>query len=105
MIEEFDINDLRGGLGKTLNGMRIVNFYYGNDHHRVPNIRAYRGMKVVKGKFGQFFELDLKDEETEEFFKLSGEQLRMLAGNCLDEKPWNLKSPIIEYGPLLFCSL
>ena len=23
----------------------------------------------------------------------------MLAGNCLDEKPWNLKSPIIEYGP------
>ena len=23
----------------------------------------------------------------------------MLAENCLDEKPWNLKSPIIEYGP------
>ena len=53
--------------------MRLVNFYYGDDHHRVPNIRAYGGMRVVKGKFGQFFELDLKDEETEEFFKSLGE--------------------------------
>ena len=43
--------------------------------------------------------LDLKDDETEEFFKLLGDWLRSLAGNCLDEKPWNLKSPIIEYGP------
>ena len=80
-------------------GIRIVNFYYSNDHCRVPNIRAYGGIRVVKGKFGQFFELDLKDEETEEFFKSLGEQLRMLAGNFLDEKPWNLKSPIIGYGP------
>ena len=51
-IEEFDINKLRAGLGKPLNKMRIINFYYGNDHCRVPNIRAYGGMKVVKGKFG-----------------------------------------------------
>ena len=79
--------------------MRFVNFYYGDDLHRVPNIKAYGGMRVVKGKFGQFFELDLKDEETEEFFKSLEEQLKMLPGNCLDEKPWNLKSPIIEYGP------
>ena len=86
-IEEFDINELRAGIGKPLNRMRIVNFYYGDDRRRVPNIRVYGGMKVVKGKFGQFFELDLKDEETEEFFKSLGEQLRMLAGNCLDEKP------------------
>ena len=59
-------------------------------------------MKVVKGKFRQFFELDLKDKETEEFFKSLGEKLRMLAGNCLNEKPWNLKSPIIEYSPYYF---
>ena len=82
--------------------MRFVNFYYGDDHCRVPNIQVYGGMKVVKGKFGKFCELDIKDEETEEFFKLLGEQLRMLAGNCLNEKPWNLKSPIIEYGPYYF---
>ena len=86
-VEEFDINELRAGLGKPLHGMGIINFYCGDDCCRGPNIRAYGGMKVVKGKFGQFFELDLKDEETEEFFKLLGEQLRMLAGNCLDENP------------------
>ena len=98
-IEEFYINELRAGLGKPLNGTRIINFCYGDDRRRVPNIRAYGGMNVRQGKFRQFFELDLKDEETEEFFKSLGEQLRMLAGNCLDEKPWNLKSPIVEYGP------
>ena len=79
--------------------MRLINFYYGNDHHRVPNIRVYGGMKVVKGKFGQLLQLDLKDDESEEFFKSLGDQLKILAGGCLNEKPWNLKSPIIEYGP------
>ena len=77
-IEEFDINELRAGLGNLLHevtgeawhGMRFVNFYYGNDCHRVPNIGAYGG------KFGQFFELDLKDEETEEFFKSLGETIK-----------------------------
>ena len=98
-IKEFYINELRAGLGKPLNGMRIINFCYGNDRRRVPNIRAYGGMNVRQGNFGQFFELNLKDEETEEFFKSLREQLRMLAGKCLDEKPWNLKSPIVEYGP------
>ena len=53
---------------------------------------------MVKGKFGNYFELDIKDDETEEFFKHLGEQLKILAGAYLDEKPWNLKSPIIEYG-------
>ena len=27
-----------------------------------------------------------------------GEQLQSLAGAYLSEKPWNLKSPIVEYG-------
>ena len=77
--------------------MKIVKFYYGDDHHKVSNIRAYGGMRIVKNKFGKSFELDLKDEKTEELFKSLVEQLRMLAGVRLDEKPWNLKSPIIEY--------
>ena len=66
-IEEFDINELRAGLGKPLHGvaarprarrvhgMRIVNFYDGDDRRRVPNIRVYGGMKVVKGKFWVIF--------------------------------------------------
>ena len=98
-VKQFDINKLRAGLGKLLHRMKIINFCYGdNDHHKVPNIRAYGGMKVVKGKFGNYFELDIKDDETEEFFIHLGEQLKILAGAYLDEKPWNLKSPIVEYG-------
>ena len=55
-------------------------------------------MRVVKGKFGNYFELDLKDDDTEKFFKIIGEQLQSFTGAYLNEKPWNLKSPIIEYG-------
>ena len=94
-IEEFKINELNARIGKSIHGMKIVNFYYGD---KVPNIRAYRGMRVVKGKFGNYFELDIKDDETEKFFKIIGEQSQSLAGAYLDEKHWNLKSPIVEYG-------
>ena len=90
-IEEFDINELKAKTEKSIHGMKIVNFYYGdNRHFKVPNIRAYGGMHVMKGKFGNYFELDIKDDETEEFFKSLGEQLKILAGAYLDEKPWNL---------------
>ena len=77
--------------------MKIANFYYGDDFRKVPNIRAYEGMRVVKGKFGNYFELDLKDDDTEKSFNILGEQLQSLAEAYLDEKPWNLKSPIVEY--------
>ena len=93
-IKEFEINELKARIGKSIHGMKIANFYYGD---KVPNIRAYGGMKVVKGKFGNYFELDIKDDKTEKFFKILGEQLQSLAGAYLDKKPWNLKSPIIEY--------
>ena len=98
MSLEFDINELRAKTGKSIHGMKIANFYYGDDFRKVPNIRAFGGMKVVKGKFGNYFELDIKDDENEEFFKSLAEQLKTLAGTYLDEKPWNLKSPIVEYG-------
>ena len=47
MIKEFDINKLRAGPlgGKLLHGMKAINFYYGDDHKRVPNIQVYGGMK------------------------------------------------------------
>ena len=52
--------------------MKIVDFYYGDDFRKVPNIRAYGGMHVMKRKFGNYFELDIKDDETEELFKSLG---------------------------------
>ena len=96
MIEEFDINELKARIGEPLDGMKIANFCYGDDFRKVHNIRAYGVMRVEKGKFGKFFELDLKDDESKEFFKSLVENLRMFAGVCFDEKPWNLKSTIIE---------
>ena len=96
-IEEFKINELKARIGKPLHRMKMVNFCYGDDFTKVPNIRAYGGMRVVKSKFGNYFELDLKNNDTEKFFKILGEQLQSLAGAYLDEKPWNLKSPIVEY--------
>ena len=110
-IKEFDINELRAGLGKPLHGVtarpwahmahgkRFVNFYYGDNRRRVPNIQVYGGMEIRQGKFDRFLELDLKDDESEEFFKSLGDQLKILAGGCLDEKPRNLKFPLVEYGP------
>ena len=64
MIKEFDVNELRArpSGGQLLHGMKTVKFYCGDDHHRVSNIRVYGGMKVVKGKFGRFLELDLNEE-------------------------------------------
>ena len=53
-IEEFEINELRAKIGKLLHGKKIANFYYGDDFRKVPNIRAYGEMRVVKGKFGNY---------------------------------------------------
>ena len=55
-------------------------------------------MKVVKGKFGNYFELDIKDDKDEEFFKSLQETLLIAGGSCLGEKPWHIKSPLINYG-------
>ena len=55
-------------------------------------------MKVTKGKFGRTLEIDL-NEESEEFFKLLEDHLRILAGSYLNEKPWDFKFPSREYGP------
>ena len=52
-------------------------------------------MKVVQGKFGNYLELDIKDDKTEELFKSLEETLLRVGGGCLGEKPWNIKSPFI----------
>ena len=54
-------------------------------------------MKVVQGKFGNYLNLDIKDDKTEEFFKSLEETLLRVGGGCLGEKPWNIKSTLINY--------
>ena len=46
-IKEFEINELRAKIGKPLHGMKITNFYYGDDFRKVPNIRAYGGIMMM----------------------------------------------------------
>ena len=55
-------------------------------------------MRVEQGKSGNYIELHIKDDETEEFFKSSEETLLRVGGGCLGEKPSNIKSPLINYG-------
>ena len=43
-------------------------------------------------------EIDL-NEESEEFFNSLDNQLRILAGSYLNEKPWDFKFASREYGP------
>ena len=55
-------------------------------------------MKVAEGKFGNYFELDIKDDKTEKFFKFLEETLLRVGGGHLGEKPWHIKLPVINYG-------
>ena len=55
-------------------------------------------MSVEQGKFGNYFELDIKDDKTEEFFNSLEETLLRVGGSCLGKKPWHIKSPLINYG-------
>ena len=55
-------------------------------------------MRVEQEKFVNYFQLDIKDDETEEFFKSLEETLLRVRGGRLGEKPWNIKLPLINYG-------
>ena len=55
-------------------------------------------MRVEQRKFGNYFELDIKDGKTEELFKSLDETLLRASGGCLGDKPWNIKSPLINHG-------
>ena len=94
-IEEFDINYITAVGGKSVNRLKFANFRYKNSDS-FPRIIIYGGMKVVQGKFGNYLELDIKDDKTEEFFKSLEETLLRVGGGCLGEKPWNIKSPLIN---------
>ena len=95
-IEEFDVNHITAVGGKSVNELKFENFRYENSD-KFPRIIVYGGMRVEQGKFGKYFELDIKDDKTEEFFKSLEETLLRVGGGCLGEKPWNIKSPLINY--------
>ena len=94
---EFDVNHITAVGRKSVNGLKFANFRYKNSD-KLPRIIVYGGMKVAQGKFGNYFELDIKDDKTEELFKSLEETLLRAGGGCLGEKPWDIKSPLINYG-------
>ena len=96
-IIEFDVNYITAVKGKSVNGLKFANFRYKNSN-KSPRIIIYGLMRVEQGKFGNYFELDIKDDETEKLFKSLEETLLGAGGSCLGEKPWNIKSPLINYG-------
>ena len=87
--------------GKSVNGLKFTNFRYKNAD-KFSRIIVYGGMKVVKEKIGNYFELDIKDDKAEKFFKSSEETLLRIGGGCLGEKPWHIKSPVIKLWWILF---
>ena len=66
---EFDVNHITAIGRKSVNGHKFANFRYKNSD-KFPRIIVYGGMKVVQGKFGNYFELDIKDDKTQEFLSL-----------------------------------
>ena len=96
-INEFDVNYITAVKGKSVNGLKFANFRYKNAD-KFPRSIVYGGMKVVKGKFGNYFNLDIKDNKNKEFFKSLEETLLRVGGGHLGEKPWNIKSPLINRG-------
>ena len=96
-IKEFDINYITDVKGKSVNRLKFANFRC-KTSDKFSRVIVYGGMKVVQGKFGNYFNLDIKDDKTEEFFKSLEETFLRASGGRLGEKPWNIKSPLINYG-------
>ena len=61
---------------------------------KVPQFVVYGGIRFD----GNYLEIDIKDDETEEFFKSLVECLLRVGGGCLNKKPWHIKSALINYG-------
>ena len=61
---------------------------------KVPRFVVYGVIRLD----GNYLEIDIKDDETEEFFKSLVECLLRVGGGCLNKKPWHMKSPSINYG-------
>ena len=81
----------------------IAKFKYG-DLDNFSKILVYGGMKLVtrsgvEGIHGaRTLCIDIKDDETERFFVELIETLLRVGGGCINEKPWKIESPLMEYG-------
>ena len=65
---EFDVNYITATGGKSVNGLKFTNFRY-KISNKFPQVIIYGEIRVEQEKFGNYFELDIKDNKTEEFFK------------------------------------
>ena len=81
-IKEFNVNYITAVKGKSVNGPKFTNFRYENSD-KFLRIIIYGGMRVEQRKFGNYFELDIKDNKTEEFFKSLEKTLLRAGGSCL----------------------
>ena len=61
-IEEFDGNYITALGVKSVNRRKFANFSYKNSD-KFLRIIVYGGIKVVQGKFGNYLELDIKDDK------------------------------------------
>ena len=96
-MAEFNVNYITAVDRKSVNRLKFANFRYKNSDN-FPRIIIYGGMRVEQGKFGNYFELGIKEDKTKEFFKSLKETLLRAGGGCLAEKPWNIKLSLINYG-------
>ena len=78
-------------------------FKYGDIAHFLK-VLVYGGMSLVirSGVEGiheaRTLFLDIKDDDTETFFIELIETLLRVGGGCINEKPWKIESPLMEYG-------
>ena len=85
------------------NDWGITKFKYGDIAH-FPKVLVYGGMSLVTRSGvesihgGRTLCLDIKDDETERFFIELIETLLRVGGGCINEKPWKIESPSMEYG-------
>ena len=81
----------------------MAKFRYGDLDH-FPKLQVYRGMKLVtrsgvESMYGaRTLCIDIKDDETERFFVNLVETLLRVRGGCINEKPWEIKSPLMGCG-------
>ena len=81
----------------------FAKFKYG-DLDYFLKILVYGGMSLVtlsgvEGMYGAHtLYIDIKDDETERFLIELIETLLRVGGGCINKKPWNIESPLIDYG-------
>ena len=87
-IKEFDVNYITAVGRKSVNGLKFANFRYKNSD-KFPRIIVYGGMRVEQGQFGNYFESDIKDDETG--------VLEIFRGNFAWSRWWAFGRKAMEY--------